>query len=177
MTLIQPDNSIIVSGEPRKDEIKVEVAANMFPGRVVIQGTNDDDAVIAGAGCIRPMGWLGYENTHKFYRPATSATIYTINDQASLLSGGDFRLLAKLASGEIARKGEFLVVAPAGMLKVASAMTVTIASGTIAVVSDKAQPDELVIGAYGSEGIIVAKADEYVDASLAAADIIVLSLI
>ena len=177
MVLIQPANSILLDGDPMLETLKVEVATNMFGGRLVTRGTNDDDIVVAGANATSLKGWLSYEHTHKNDRPATVDTIYAINAQAVVLSGGHFRLLATLAAGENVTQGQYLVSAAAGMVQLASALTVTIANGTIAVLSDKAQPDEVAIGAYGSEGVIVARAAQSVDATLAAADIIVESWI
>lgn len=176
MVIRQPDNSIIIDGHPFLETLKVEVATQMFPGRLVKKGTNADDIVCCVAGDHNPVGWLGYHDTIKGHQPATVDTVYLINAQVAVLSGV-FRMLGMLAAGQTAVKGDPLVPAANGQLQVASAMTVTIANGTIAVLSDKAQPDELVIGAYGSEGRVVAKAEEDVDASLAAADIAILTYI
>lgn len=176
MVIRQSDNSIIIDGHPYQETLKVEVATSMFPGRLVKRGTNADDIVCCVAGDHNPVGWLGYHGTIKGWQPATVNTIYLINAQVCVLSGV-FRMLATLALGQVALKGDPLVPANAGMLQVASAMTVTIATGTIAVVSDKAQPDEIVVGAYGSEGRVVAKAEEDMDASNAALDIAILAYI
>ena len=156
--------------------LKVENATNMYPGRLVKKGTNDDDIVVNTAAG-NAVGWLGYEQTTKKHRPATVDTIYLINAQAVILNGGGFVIVARLASGESVAKGAPLVDAANGELKAASAGTVTIASGSTTVLSDKAQPDEAVVGSYGDQGPVKAYAEETVDASGGAKDIMVRSLI
>lgn len=176
--LVQPTNAVLVGDcKPLLENLKVETATQMFPGRLVEKGTNDDDIVVNPVNNPNPVGWLGYEQTHKNDRPATVDTIYVAGDWATVLSGGNFRILGRLASGQSVNKGDQLCGAASGELTAATAMTITVATGTVAVTSDKAQPDEAVAGAYGAQGPIVAIAEETVDASLAAADIIVRSLI
>jgi len=167
--LTEKSNKIVLDGYPIWDEVKIETAAGCYPGRLVKKGTTDGQAVVNTAAGMA-MGWLGYEKTQDLYKPATVDTIYKVNDFASLVKG-DIILVARLAEGESVARGDPLVAAANGELKKASAATVTIASGAVSVVSDKAQPDEAVVGAYGSEGPIVAYADETVDASAAAKDI------
>jgi len=168
----KPDNKIVVAGSPLVQELKVETATNMYPGRLVKKGTNDDDIVVCGASDM-PIGWLGYEHTAAPYRPSTVDTAYSANDRAAVLCGGGFVLVARLASGENVSKGDLLVPAANGELKKAS--TLQIAEGSTTVTSTAANGD-IITGHYG-DAPIVAIAEESVDASSEAKDIMVRSLI
>jgi len=44
--LTKPTNQIVVAGDPRAEIYKVETATNMYAGRLVIKGTNDDDVIV-----------------------------------------------------------------------------------------------------------------------------------
>lgn len=168
----KPTNAILVAGSPLVQVLKIETVTNCYPGRLVKKGTNDDDVVVGTAGAD-VIGWLGYEQTHKKYRPITVDTIYVVDDQVAVLNGGGFVVVARLANGENVSKGARLVAAASGELSEASALAIP--SGTTAVLSTSAQPN--ISGAKGSEGIVVATAEESVDASGGAADIMVRSLI
>jgi len=109
-----PTNKIVVAGQPLLQTMEVEVAASMYAGRLVKKGTGDHDAVVVAAGTDDILGWLGYEDTIKKYRPATLTTIYVAADQAVVLNGGGFRIMAKLLSGNTIVKGEKLTGAAAG---------------------------------------------------------------
>ena len=162
----EPSNAIVVAGNPLIEELKVETAANCQPGHLVKKGTNDDDIVVCGAGEM-PVGVLGYEQARPDFKPATRSTDYAAGDWAPVLHRPGVVLL-RLADGHTVNKGDPLVSAANGEVALASAMTVTIASGSSTVLSDKAQPDEAVAGGYGAEGPIVAFAAESVTTSGAA---------
>jgi len=49
MVLKKPSGRIVAVGDPLVDELKVETATNMYPGRLVKKGTNDDDIVVCDA--------------------------------------------------------------------------------------------------------------------------------
>lgn len=168
----KPANRIVVAGDPLVHECKVEDATNMYPGRLVKKGTNDDDIVVCGAGEI-PIGWLGYEQAASPYQPATVDTAYSADDRAPVLNGGKFVIVARLASGETVSKGDALVAAANGEVKKASAATVTVTGAT----GDGDAGTYNVDGAIPAEGIVVGIAMESVDASGGAQDIMVLSLI
>ena len=87
----------------------------MYPGRLVIQGTNDDDIVVCGAAG-EALGWAGYEDTAKKFRPATISTIYTANDQITVVNGPGIIVRASLASGQTVDKGSRLMAAANGEL-------------------------------------------------------------
>jgi len=176
----KPTNQILVSGYPLKQILKVEAATNMYAGRLVIQGTYDDDVTVAGVYALNSMavGWLGYEDTIKKHRPATVDTIYLINAQAAVLNGGGFVLVAALqASQGTLKKGDALVMGTSGCVKKAAVATAVVASGTTAVTSTSAQPTITATGTYGADGPIVAYAEETVADIAEIVDIMVRSVI
>lgn len=141
---------------------KVETAdANHVPGAGVVYGSTVGEVALWGAGATRPLGWLSFEDTHAQYIDGhTRATAFTTNDIIAIVSGPGTGIMARLTTSQTILEGDFLVSAANGMLQKASAATVTITSGSVTVMSDKAQPDEAVAGAYGAEGLILATADE-----------------
>lgn len=147
-SMIKPTNKIVLDSQNMHIQtMKVETATNMYPGRLVKVGTNDDDAIVNTTdGAI---GWLGYEQTTKKYRPATVDTIYAQNDQVAVLSGPGMVLVASLAVGAVVTKGALLEPVAAG---------------------------ELSGGTVGTHQF-VAIAEEAKDADVTAQDIIVRSLI
>lgn len=150
----KPTNKILVAGNPLKQELKVETATNMYPGRLVTKGTNDDD-IIVNTASTAVIGWLGYEQiTNPGFQPDTVDTIYAANAQAPVLSGGNFVIVGRLASGQSVAKDAKLIAAAAGELTAA--------------VNDTLD---------ASSNFPVAIAEETVNASGGAADIMVRSLI
>ncbi len=94
-----------------------------------------------------------------------------------MLAGGNFVIVASLANGQNVTKGARLCAAAAGELTAATAITATVPTGTTTVASTSAQPAMTMAGGLPTKGIVVAIAEESVDASAAAADIMVRSLI
>jgi len=111
----KPTNKIIVAGQPLLQILKVETATNVYPGRLVKKGTNDDDIVVNTA-LGAAIGWADYENTIKKHRPATVDTIYLINAQIAVPHGGKFIIVGSLASGQNVSKGDRLCAAADGEL-------------------------------------------------------------
>jgi len=148
---IKPINKIVAAGTPLVQELKVETATNMYPGRLVQKGTNDDDIIVADSTVGNDIvGWLGYEQTAPVFRPSTPDTIYEADDMAAVLNGGGFIIVACLAASQTITKGEALTSAAAG--------TLTTSAG----------PDT---------DIVVAYAEESVTTTGAIADIMVRSVI
>ena len=113
---VHPSNKIVVdSTNLHLQTKKVETVTNVYPGRLVIQGTNDDDIAICAAGG-EALGWAGYEHTAKKYRPATIETIYQTNDQIAVINGPGIILLACLESGQTVDKGSRLCAGDSGEL-------------------------------------------------------------
>lgn len=172
----KPTNKIIVAGQPLTQILKVETATTVYPGRLLVRGTADDD-VVTGTVNGAVIGWAGYEDTIKKHRPATVDTIYLINAQIAVHSGGGFVIVGSLANGQNVTKGARLCAAAAGELTAATAITATVPNGTTAVTSTSAQPAMTMAGGLPTQGIVVAIAEESVDATGGAADIMVRSLI
>lgn len=171
----KPTNKIIVAGQPLTQILKVEVAANMYPGRLVIQGTNDDDVTVAGTFAINSMavGWLGYEDTIKKHRPATVDTIYLIDAQVAVHNGGGFVIVGALAASQgTLKKGDALVMAANGTLAKATMQTIT-ASGA----GNITDAQEVGAGTLSAGGPIVAYAEETIADVAAITDIMVRSAI
>lgn len=179
-SMVKPTNKIVQNGVPPfVDIMKVEVAATMFPGRLVKKGTHDDDIVVLAAATDKMIGWLGYEQCTKKFRPATVDTIYVINHQVPVLSGGGFRIVASMLNGTAAQvKGTTLVGAAAGEVTAAAAITATWGtSGGTSVLNSTSTPAVTMAGSVLPGGRLVAVLMEYCDASGGAADCIVESLI
>jgi len=171
--VIKPDGKVLYDSVGAHHQIlNVESGTTMYPGGLVIQGTDDDDVTTCGAGGLG-FGWLGYEDTPKKYRPATIDTLYVTLDRADVINGPGCIVRARLANGQNVAKGERLVAAAAGELTVASAAAPP--SGTVAVVSTGAQPTAA--GPLSTQGIVVAIAYESVNAGGGALPILVTSLI
>jgi len=179
MTLTTPTNKVLVQGEPLTDDKLIETVTSMYPGRLVTAGTSDHQIVVNTAN-NPPLGWLGYDGAAAGVKPDTVDTIYTAV-VAPILYGGGFTINGRLANGQNVSIGDLLCPAASGELTAATTLvgTVTIASGSTAVLSDKVQPDESVVfgGALPTQGMVVAQAMESVNASGGAADIMVKSLI
>jgi hypothetical protein len=169
-----PNNKILVAGTPLIQELNVENATNMYPGRLVKKGTNDNDVTVSGAAGIC-FGWLGYEQcTNAGFMPTDKTTNYAANAQAPVLYGGGFVVLGKLAANQTVVKGDRLVAAADGMVsKAAPAVT---KDGSTQVTSSAAK-EAPISGTVPEGGIVVGIAMESVTTTTAAADIMVLSLI
>ena len=114
---VRPNNKIVVdSTNCHHQTKKVETATSMYPGKLVITGTNDDD-VICGTSGGAVYGWIGYNDVNKKYRPATISTIHLINDQTDIVNGSGIIVFAWLLSGETVVKGSRLVAAAGGFVQ------------------------------------------------------------
>ncbi|MCK5013778.1 MAG: hypothetical protein KAS66_08150 [Candidatus Omnitrophica bacterium] len=83
----RPVNRVVLSGQPDEKIGKVGgTVTEMKPGRLVAKGTNDDDIII-GTTLLSPTGWLGYEQTNAYYKPASVDTAYASGDWATLING------------------------------------------------------------------------------------------
>lgn len=140
--------------------LKVETATNVKPGRFVKKDTTDAQVEVCGAGG-NPLGIAGFEETPARYQPLTIDTAYSANDEIAVHFGSGFLFRGYLASGENVAAGAFLCIGANGELVAATAAAPP--SGSTAVTSTSAQPT--MAGALSSQGKIVAKAMESVDAS------------
>lgn len=171
--LRKPTNKILAAGKPLVMELNVETATNMYPGRLVIKGTNDNDIVVCGAAGIS-VGWLGYEQiTNAGYMPTDVNTIYAQYAQAPVLYGGGFVVVASLADNNVIVKGDRLVAAANGEVAKAAAAVTKAGSTPVTGSAD----DAPISGTVPEGGIVVGIAMETVTTSGASADLMVLSLI
>ena len=143
---------------------KVETgSANVVPGACVVNGSSVGEVGLAGAAATAPIGWISFEDTPGQYIDGHSiTTAFASDDIVAIVSGPGTGVQAVLATSQTIVEGDFLIAKANGQVGKAAAMTVTIASGTTTVLSDKAQPDEAVAGGYGAEGIILGTAAESV---------------
>lgn len=148
MAIQHPTGVIVDQGVPLVDQRKVKTVANCYPGRLVIKDTTDNQIKVCGAAGDA-VGWLGYEQASMNYKPDTVDTIYVVGDFAPVLHGCNFDIVGRLASGQSVAAGAKLKPAANG---------------------------ELTAATVGTDHV-VAIARETVDATAAAADIIVGSLI
>jgi len=102
----RPTNKIIASGTPLVQELRVQTASEVYPGRLVKAGTTVDEIVVNDASTNTTiLGFVGFEQTNPNYRPSTISTIQVVEDQVSVLNGGGFTILADCtgAYGAIAK--------------------------------------------------------------------------
>lgn len=122
--MVQPTNKIVLDSKNLHIQTKkVETATSVYPGRLVKRGTNDDDVVVNTAASAAVIGFVGYINTAKKYRPATVDTIQLINDQVAVCNGPGVIWLARLATGATITKGAHLTDAADGELSGGTAGT------------------------------------------------------
>jgi len=91
-------NDVIIGDTPRRVDLNVETAANMYPGRLATRGTTDFDLKVATA-LLPVAGWLGYGHANRASKPATRDTIYVADKVAPLHRGLGFQVRSKLAAG------------------------------------------------------------------------------
>lgn len=116
-SMVQPSNKIVVdSTNLHLQTKKVETATSVYPGVLLMQGTNDDDVVVCDGTEGKAAFWAGYEHTHKNYRPATIDTIYEANDQIGAVNGSGIIVYGYLLSGQTVAKHDRLMAAAAGHL-------------------------------------------------------------
>jgi len=122
---VKPTNGIIVDSLNKHFTTKtVQTAANVYPGRLVMKGTNDDDIVVCDGSTQYPIGWAGYEDTHKAYRPATVDTIYVINHRISVVWGPGMVIVGRInILGAAVVVGQMMTYAADGTLTPAAAGT------------------------------------------------------
>lgn len=131
-----PANKIIAGGSCLTQELKIETAANCYPGRFVEKGTNDDD-IQASGGTSAPIGCLGYEQCNPAYKPDSITGIYSVGAMAPVLKGGPFiHAPACLIAGTVAVKDDYLLnwssgqVAPALKLEGRYALKIPFSKNT-----------------------------------------------
>ena len=110
-------DKIVLAGDYSSREREVEDVTNMYPGRLVLKGTTDNEIKVSGDNGLLGTGFLGYEDTPVMYRPTNKDTIYVLADRASVLTGPGMIFRASLAENETVVQGDELVGAAGGKLK------------------------------------------------------------
>ena len=107
--IVKPSNKILERGTPTViTSHNIETATSMYAGRLVKKGTTDYDIVVSD-GVNPVIGWLGWEQADMNNRPATVDTIYAASEEAPVLRGGNFNIVASLAVGFVAARGDVLI--------------------------------------------------------------------
>lgn len=152
----KPLNKIIVLGVPIIQELLIKTIANCYPGRLVMRDTTDAEIKVATATEATAggaLGFLGYEQAAEYWKPATVDTIYKVDKDSKLpfvpVLSGPIVVVASLASGQNVTKGAILTATADGELTAATIAT----------------------------NMLIAIAEESVDASGGAKDIMVRVLI
>ena len=119
----KPANAIIARGRPPIIQtLTVETATNCKPGRLVKKDTTDADV----EQCARygsPVGWLGFEDSAPSVRENASGLngsvdgTYAAADEAAVLSGGGFVIVASLKANQVCNKGDYAVPAASGEVR------------------------------------------------------------
>lgn len=94
-----PNGKIVAFGTPMiQFEATVEVADNMYPGRLGTKGTTVAD-VVACSAIQPPSGWVGYEQTAINFKKDEPTDIYEVGDRVRMLRGNHFIVNGRLAKG------------------------------------------------------------------------------
>jgi hypothetical protein len=119
---VQATNAIIVNGTPHIEEYEVETTTDMYPGRLVIPGTNAHQIKVATDNCINAIGVLDVAPS------GNRDTIYAAGAQAKVIKLGSpcTVMMLVLSGGTIAVGG---MVQCAGAGKIDQAATVNAAVG------------------------------------------------
>jgi len=121
---VQPTNKIVLDSKNLHTQtMKIETVTYCYPGRWVQVGTNDDDAIAGAAANDDVIGFIGYEQTSKKYRPATIDTIQVVGDQVAVCNGPGVVFLGHLLPGCTVVKGGLLAAAAQGTMSPATAGT------------------------------------------------------
>lgn len=119
--LTQPNNSILVAGQPRIQEMEVLTTTEFCPGKLVIYDTTDYQCKAAGAAAPDVLGIADVPSDKKltdYYSESAGGAVtvaFTAADQIRVLKG-PIRVKVILISGETVTVGERLVAAANGMV-------------------------------------------------------------
>jgi len=163
--VVTPENAVLVQGTPLVEELICKTPTNCTPGVLVTRDTDDDHFKVCQP-TDTPLGWL--DTSYKYGIGDTYEA-----DQPARILKGDIFVRAILAAGENVTKGDYLTIAADGRVKKASPLAVQ--AGTTSVTSTAAN-GQILEGGVPPE-IIVAQAEQSVDATAGEAAIVVRSLI
>jgi hypothetical protein len=155
----KPSNKILVAGQPLVEECVAE-GATIKPGLFLKKGTADYQVVLTADGEKNPVGVADYDPRYKI------SDAFSDKHSVRVLKGA-IVVVATLLTGNNAVKGQPLVCAADGKVKLAADISVSVPAGSTNVTSDAAQPDLTEIGSIPPYGVIVGFAEESIDASAA----------
>jgi len=158
MPFIKPLNAVLVGGNPIVEDGLVTEGTSCKARLFVKKGTADHQVQPAGDGEQKPLGILDRDKAIPIDNTFPDKHPVRVMKAPAVVVG-------ILAQGNNVVKGAPLVCAPAGKLKAAAVISVSVPSGTTTVTSTAAQPDLVEIGSIPPYGPIVAYAEESVDAS------------
>jgi hypothetical protein len=169
---IPSGRKVVIAGNPIIEELTIETGTGVKPGRLVKKGTHADDVVVLAAATDKPSGWVGWdaEGAHPGVSPATRDTAYATGKLGPVLYGPGIILVGKLATGQNVTKDTPLIPAADGELQAAATESATITTGSSHVTA-------ALSGSFPAGGMVVALAKENCNATSAAKDIIIESLI
>jgi len=161
---------VVIAGNPIIEELTVE-GAGIKPSLLCKKGTAATQVVVVAAATDKPSGWVGWdgEGAHPSASPATRTTAYTAAKKCPVCYGPGIIVYGRLASGQNVTTDTPLIPAADGELQAASNIAAAEQAGTRHVGATT--------GSFPPGGMIVALAKEDKDASGAAANIIIESLI
>jgi hypothetical protein len=117
---IDPANSILIAGYPLISEYEVRTVAGMYPGKLVMNDTNDYSIKACTTAATTCLGVLDVEPNE------LKTTIYTQYDQARVLTGPIVVLLLK-DSGLVTVPGTLLMAGDVGTVTPGSAAGTVVA--------------------------------------------------
>ena len=167
---IPSGRKVVIAGNPIIEELTVE-GSGVKPGRLVKKGTAATQVVVVAAATDKPSGWVGWDNegAHPGASPATKDTAYTAAKKAPIWYGPGTIGWGVLASGQNVTKDMPLIPAANGELQVASNIAAAEQANT--------RHPGATTGSFPPGGMIVAIAKQDCDASSAAQQIALESLI
>ena len=111
----------VIDGDSIVEYYNAGTIANMYPGAVVRRETTDYDVQVCDASG-NSIGFLGYGACNGAFKPETRETIYALDDEVPVHSGGGFFVRARCASSSFT-KGEELSAAAGGDVESATVGT------------------------------------------------------
>jgi hypothetical protein len=112
----EPAGTIVERGQPDIFvERTIETVANVYPGRELAQGTDEQD-VIVNSGVKLPIGYASYELTSDSYRKDETSTIYTALDKVVVTKGSGHVYMASIPASTIIDQGDLVVNWGAGQV-------------------------------------------------------------
>lgn len=124
----------VIDGKSIREFYNVGVAANMYPGAVVRKEETDYDIQVCDVSG-NATGFLGYGDCSGSFKPENRETIYELDVEAPVHSGGGFFVRAICAS-EAFGKGDELSAAADGLVTAANLTLAPVIGKAVETVAD-----------------------------------------